>query len=73
MEKNIIDGAELDVDFKIEAGSIVFMPKYAGKGGYAKMELGVDAEYFLKELAKKIPGTFDDAVIAIAIQAIKAL
>ena len=73
MEKNIVDGAELDVNFKIEGGKIVLMPNYAGNGGYAKLEVGVDAEYFLKELAKKIPGVWDDAVIAVAIQAIKAL
>ena len=71
MEKKLLDGSELDVDFKLEAGKIVLMPNYLGAGGYAKLEVGVDAEYFLKQLAAKIPGVIDDAIISIAIEAIK--
>lgn len=71
MEKKLVDGAELDVDMKIEGGKIILMPVYAGAGGYAKLELGLDGEYFLKQLASKIPGVIDDAIIAVAIEAIK--
>lgn len=73
MEKVIVDGKEVDVKFEIKQGKIVLIGDYVGHGGSAKIELGISADYFLDELKAKIPGTFDDAIIEIAKQSIKAL
>lgn len=71
MEKVIVDGSEVDVKVEVKEGKIVLLADYAGKGGNAKVELAVGVDYFLDKLAERIPGTIDDAVLAVVKQALK--
>jgi len=73
MEKELLSGAEHDVDLVIAGGQVKLVGGYAGKGGGAKLELYVSSDYLLDKLAEKIPGVIDDAIIAIAKEAIKKI
>lgn len=71
MEKEIISGSEHDVDLVIAEGKVKLVGKYGGKGGGANVELYISSDYLLDKIAEKIPGTIDDAILAIAKEAIK--
>jgi hypothetical protein len=64
---------EASVKVEIVSGKIIMKAEMDTKGLDALASMSVDSDYFLDELAKKIPGVVDDAVIAVLKQAIKAL
>lgn len=64
---------EAHVGVAVTGGKIVLTSQLDSKGVDALVTVGVDAEYFLDELAKKIPGVIDDAVIGLIKSALKAL
>ena len=73
MEKEIVVSKESNVKISFKDAKIVVTFGYEGNGGGATVEAHVDADYFLDELAKAIPGQVDDAVIAVVKMAIKSL
>lgn len=66
-------GAEGKVKLAIEGGKLSFICTYDGKGMDGEMKMSVDSDYFMDELAKKIPGTIDDSIIAVIKIALKSL
>lgn len=66
-------GAEGEAAVVIEAGKLSLVAKFDSKGLDGELKLSVDSDYFMDELAKKIPGQIDDAVIALLKSALKAL
>ena len=73
MEKVLVDGKEVDVGIEIANGKVEFSAVYGGAGGGAEFKAYVSSDYLLDKLAAKIPGTFDDALIAIAKEALKKI
>lgn len=73
MDKDLIEGKEHDVDLEIKDGKIALVGKYNGKGGGADLTVFVSIDYFFDKLADKIPGKIDDAVLAVAKEALKAI
>lgn len=71
MDKVLLDGKEVDVDLQIAEGKVKLKAVYAGHGGGANVELFVSSDYLLDKLAAAIPGTIDDAILAIAKEALK--
>jgi len=64
---------ESDVVVEIAGGKIILAAKLDTEGVDAQLSASVSTDYFLDELAKKIPGTIDDAFLAILKQALKNL
>lgn len=62
MEKPISN--EVDFEIDVKEGKVVLAVKYDGKGADAKVEVALEAEYFLDKLAEALPGELDDLVIA---------
>lgn len=64
---------EVSVKVEIKDGKIVLssLIDTAGLGGNVSLHVGAD--YFLDELAKKVPGQIDDAIIAVLKAALKAV
>lgn len=71
MEKVLLDGKEADVDLVIAGGKVVLKAVYAGHGGGATVELFVSSDYLLDKIAAAIPGSIDDAILAVAKEALK--
>lgn len=71
LKKQISPESEAVVE--ISGGKIVLSAKLDTEGLDAQLGVSVSTEYFLDELAKKIPGTIDDAFLAVLKQALKAL
>lgn len=71
MEKEVLKGAEHDVDLVIAEGKVKVKAVYLGKGGGADLEVFVSTDYLLDKIAEKIPGKIDDAILAIAKEALK--
>lgn len=73
MEKDIALGSEAGLKLSVVAGKLrieITSDHASGKAGAFVEE---SADYFLDKLAALIPGVWDDAVIALAKQAIKVL
>lgn len=66
-------GPEAKVKVVISGGKLSLVADLDTKGVDANVSVGVDTDYFLDELAKKIPGVIDDAVINVLKIAVKAL
>lgn len=64
---------ESKVKIEVLQGEILFTSDLDTEGVDAALRVAIDADYFLDELAKKIPGQIDDAVIQLMKQALKAL
>ena len=64
-----------DYDLFIKDGQLQFVlnAKVVSDGIKAGVSLSIDASVLLDLLAKAIPGTLDDAIIAVAKEAIKKL
>jgi hypothetical protein len=73
MEKDIALGPEGVLKMKLENGQLVLEVDYVGASGTAGIRIAQNPDYFLDALAKLIPGAWDDAVIALAKDAIKKL
>lgn len=58
---------------EIKEGKIQLSAVLDTGGLDAQVTVSVDSDYFLDELAKKIPGTIDDAVVGVLKVALKAL
>lgn len=71
MDKEIVKGSEHEVHLVIENGQVKLVGNYQGHGGFAKVELGISSDYLLDKLAEKIPGQIDDAILAVAKEALK--
>lgn len=66
-------GPETDFEVEVKQGNLVFSSQTSTEGVSATVAIGVKSDYFLDKLAALIPGTFDDAVLALAKQALKNL
>ena len=69
MEKDL--GPEAKMKMEINGVKIVSSMEYAGEGGGGSVSASMDVEYFLGKLAAAIPGSIDDAVIALIVAALK--
>ena len=65
-------GSEAKWDLDLKGGKLVLSARYAGLGGGADVSVSLDANYFVDELAKKIPGQIDDAIFAVLKAALAA-
>jgi hypothetical protein len=63
---------EVELKVKVEGGKLSIASIYDGKGVDGKVEVLVEADYFLDKLAEAIPGKLDDSVIALIKAALKA-
>lgn len=66
-------GAEAKVKMSVSGGKLMLTASDEMKGMGIDVSVSVDTDYFLDELAKLIPGTFDDMVIGLAKSALKGL
>lgn len=66
-------GPEGNVKVVISGGKISLVGLLDTKGLDVQVSASVDSDYFIDELAKKIPGTIDDAIFAILKGALKGL
>lgn len=66
-------GPEAKVKVVVEKGKLALVAKLDTVGFDADVVLAVDSDYFLDELAAKIPGGIDDAVIGVLKVALKSL
>ena len=73
MEKEIAIGPEGKAKIAVVAGKLVFTISHVHASGEVSLVVTESADYFLDELAKLIPGVWDDAVIALAKDAIKKI
>ncbi len=64
---------EASVKVVIAEGKIALVALLDTKGMDVSLSAAVDSDYFFDELAKKIPGTIDDAVFALLKGAVKSL
>jgi hypothetical protein len=64
---------EASAKVEIIAGKIQLSAVVDTGGVDGMISIAVDGEYFIDELSKKIPGTLDDAILAVLKSAIKAL
>lgn len=58
-------GAEAKYDVKLEEGKLVIAAKYDGAETDAELVVKIDAGLFIDKLAAVIPGTIDDAILAV--------
>jgi hypothetical protein len=73
MQKDFPLGTEGKMVLKVEAGKLVIEAIHSHKSGEVKVSISENPDYFLDLLANLIPGVWDDAVIALAKDAIKRL
>lgn len=64
---------ESEVKVEIVQGRIKLSASLDTKGVDAAASMSVDSDYFIDELAKKIPGQIDDAMFAVLKAALKAI
>lgn len=64
---------ESSVKVVVSGGKISLVGALDTKGVDVSVSASVDSDYFIDELAKKIPGQIDDAIFAVLKSAIKAL
>lgn len=73
MEKDIALGPEGQLVMKLEGGKVVISLSDVHASGSVSLSVSEDAGYFLDKLAALIPGTIDDALIAVIKAALKAV
>ncbi len=66
-------GAEGSLGVKLSQGKLLVEAKHMHKSGSVSLVVEENADYFFDKLAAAIPGTIDDAVLALIKQAVKAL
>lgn len=66
-------GAEGEALLLIEGGKLSLVAKYDSKGLDGEIKLSVDSDYFVDQLAAKIPGQLDDAILAVLKAALKQM
>lgn len=66
-------GAEGEVALSLSAGKLSLSAKYDSKGLDGEVKLSVDSDYFIDQLAAKIPGQLDDAILAVLKAALKQM
>lgn len=66
-------GSEGNVKLVIGGGKLKLVAEYDSKGLDGSVSLAVDSDYFIDELAAKIPGQIDDLVFGVLKQALKQL
>lgn len=64
---------EASAKAEITQGKIILSASLDTPGVDGSLSIAVDADYFFDELAKKIPGTLDDALLGMLKSAVKAL
>jgi hypothetical protein len=65
-------GPEAKLDIKVGGGKVVLSVVYAGAGGGADVSVSLESGYFIDKLAAAIPGSIDDAILAILKAALAA-
>lgn len=73
MQKDIALGTEGTLTLKAEMGKLIISATHKHASGEASIVIKEDAGYFLDQLAKLIPGTFDDMLLALAKDALKKM
>lgn len=68
-----IEQGELKAEVKFVKGEIVAIAALDAKGIKSELKVAIPTDYFLDELAKAIPGTIDDSLIAVIKMALKAV
>ncbi len=71
MEKEI--GEEAKVVLTLGGGKIMLTGMADTAGMDVSVAVSVDTDYFIDQLAAKIPGTLDDAILAVLKGALKTL
>ncbi len=71
LEKQLSPEANAKVE--ISGGKLSLAAKLDTGGVDADVNVAVDTDYFCDELAKKIPGVLDDAILGLLKSALKAL
>lgn len=66
-------GTDATIKVVIEKGKLGLALALDTKGLDGNVGLFVDSDYFLDELAKVLPGDFDNAIIAVVKTALKSL
>lgn len=66
-------GTEGSYELKFEGGKVVLSLVHKHASGDIGLVVKEDAEYFIDQLAKAIPGTFDDKLLELLKGAVKAL
>lgn len=64
---------EANAKVEIVAGKIQLIAALDSQGVDANVAVAVEVDYFIDELAKKIPGQIDDAIFAVLKTALKDL
>lgn len=66
-------GPEANIKVVVAGGKISLVLAADTKGIDGSVTLSVDSDYFLDELAAKIPGGLDDAIISVLKVALKSI
>lgn len=66
-------GPEAGAKVEISGGKIILSVDLASAGLGGGLKLSLDSDYFLDALAAKIPGSIDDAIIAVLKSALKSI
>ena len=66
-------GSEGKAKLVVENGKLSLVVAYDSKGLDGEVKVSVDSDYFIDEVAKKIPGQIDDAIFAILKASLKQL
>ena len=66
-------GAEGSWEIDLTGGNVILSSKYQGTSGGAELKANIDVGFLLDELAKKIPGQIDDAILGLLKAALKAV
>lgn len=66
-------GPEMNWEVDLADGKVLLKSKYQGTQGGAEFSANLDVAFLLDELAKKIPGQFDDAVLGLLKAALQAV
>ena len=72
MEVAHVEKGDVKASVKIESGKVIVSSSLGSKGVEGSIALSFDAGYFIDELAKAIPGTVDDAILAVVKAALLA-
>lgn len=66
-------GPEAKWKIDLAAGRVIFKAAYEGLGGGAELLVSLKSDYLIDELANKIPGKLDDAVLSVLKAALAAV
>lgn len=73
MDKEIAIGTEAKVSVQVKDGKVFLVAAYDGKQLDADLKLGIEVDLFIDQLAEKIPGKVDDAILGVLKAALRVL